>query len=330
MAHSGQATILCEHNQLDAARAHLQSGAEQLGQVGGAWVALLLYRAQARVQQAQGNWTEALEALDRAYQSGQKAQVNLVVTQAAALRARLHLAQGNLVDAETWAANSGLSSNDPEAKRPGLREVEYISLARVLNTQGRHAEALSLLEKLLKSAEAEGRIGSAIAILVLECLVFKMKDNKVRALECLEQALTLAEPEGHIRIFVDEGEPMREVLNSWRAEISRRKNLTQAQRRLLAHTDKLLAAFSNDVSRLTPAHKPAHSLVYQPALVDPLSSRELEVLHLIAEGLSNLAIAEKLFLSAGTVKVHIKHIYSKLDVNSRTQAVARLRELNLP
>jgi LuxR family maltose regulon positive regulatory protein len=282
------------------------------------------------VQQAQGNWTEALEALDRAYQSGQKAQVNLVVTQAAALRARLHLAQGNLVDAETWAANSGLSSNDPEAKRPGLREVEYISLARVLNTQGRHAEALSLLEKLLKSAEAEGRIGSAIAILVLQCLVFKMKDNKVRALECLEQALTLAEPEGHIRIFVDEGEPMREVLNSWRAEISRHKNLTQVQRRLLAHTDKLLAAFSNDVSRLTPAHKPAHSLVYQPALVEPLSSRELEVLHLIAEGLSNLAIAQKLFLSTGTVKVHIKHIYSKLDVNSRTQAVARLRELNAP
>jgi LuxR family maltose regulon positive regulatory protein len=91
----------------------------------------------------------------------------------------------------------------------------------------------------------------------------------------------------------------------------------------------LLGAFSADALQLTPTHKPANLSVYQPALVDPLSSREREVLHLIAEGLSNDAIAQKLFLSTSTVKVHLKHIYSKLDVNSRTQAVARLHELKL-
>jgi LuxR family maltose regulon positive regulatory protein len=141
MAHSGQANILCEHNHLDAAHAHLQLGAEQLERVGGVWVALVHYRALARVQQAQGNWAEALEALDRAYWNGQSAQVSFVTTQAAALRARLHLVQGDLGDAEIWAANSGLGLNDPEANHPGLREVEYLSLARVLNTQGRHTEA---------------------------------------------------------------------------------------------------------------------------------------------------------------------------------------------
>lgn len=330
MAHSGQATILCEHNHLDAAHIHLQSGAEQLERVGGAWVALLHYRALARVQQAQGNWIDALDTLDRAYQSGQSAQVSLVVTQAAALRARMHLAQGDVEAAETWATTSGLNPDDLESSHPGLRDVEYLSLARVLNAQGRHAEALSLLERLLKSAEAEGRIGSEIAILVLQSLVFQIQNNRARALECLEHTLTLAEPEGYIRIFVDEGEPMREAIRSWKFATGKRKGLTEVQKRLMAYTDKLLEAFNDNALPLPMTNEKDNSLVHQPTLVGPLSARELEVLRLIAEGLSNLAIAQKLFLSAGTVKVHLKHIYAKLDVNSRTQAVARLRELNLP
>jgi len=97
----------------------------------------------------------------------------------------------------------------------------------------------------------------------------------------------------------------------------------------MVYADKLLAAFSGSATQLPIASEPTNSPVLQASLVDPLSARELEVLHLIAEGLSNDAIAQKLFLSTGTVKVHLKHIYGKLDVNSRTQAVARLRELNL-
>ena len=130
---------------------------------------------------------------------------------------------------------------------------------------------------------------------------------------------------------------MGEAIRNWRLATGRHKNPTAVQARLMAYTDRLLQAFINNSPQLPiiaqhplRTNEPASSPVLQSSLVEPLSSRELEVLHLIAEGLSNLAIAQKLFLSTGTVKVHIKHIYSKLDVNSRTQAVARLRELNAP
>jgi LuxR family maltose regulon positive regulatory protein len=144
------------------------------------------------------------------------------------------------------------------------------------------------------------------------------------ALECLEQALTLAEPEGYIRIFVDEGEPMRELISNWQVGMGRPKDLKEAPTRLMAYPEKLLKAFPQYGSPLPDKNKQANSL-----LIEPLSARELEVLHLIAEGLSNDGIAQKLFLSTSTVKVHLKHIYGKLQVNSRTQAIARLRELNL-
>ena len=122
---------------------------------------------------------------------------------------------------------------------------------------------------------------------------------------------------------------MREVIRSWRSETGRQKDLTKAQTRLLAYADKLLEAFITESLQLPIAGENPHSLVHSPDLVEPLTGRELDVLRLIAEGLSNQAIAQKLFLSTGTVKVHLKHIYGKLDVNSRTQAVARLHELNL-
>ena len=212
MAHGGLAHILCERNQLDAALSHAQLGVEQLEQVGGAWAALMLYRALARIQQANGHWTDALDSLDRAYQTGQRTQVNIVVTQAAALRARLQLARGDLEAAAVWAANSGLSPDDPESSHPGLREEEYLTLARVLSAQGKRAEALSFLNRLWQSAEAEERMGSAIVILILQSLILQTQGNTARALMYLERALILAEPEGFVRSFVDEGDPMRALI----------------------------------------------------------------------------------------------------------------------
>ena len=133
--------------------------------------------------------------------------------------------------------------------------------------------------------------------------------------------------QGYIRIFLDEGEPMEKAIRNLRREIGRRKDPTELQTRLAAYADKLLEALTDNTPQFQI--EPANSPVLQASLVDPLSARELEVLHLIAEGLSNDAVAQKLFLSTGTVKVHLKHIYGKLDVNSRTQAVARLHELHL-
>jgi LuxR family maltose regulon positive regulatory protein len=127
-------------------------------------------------------------------------------------------------------------------------------------------------------------------------------------MSALAQALSLAEPEGFIRIFLDEGEPMREVIRIWGLETGRNKNLTELQKRLMVHADKVLKAFPNNAPELPIANEKASLLAHQPTLVDPLSARELEVLHLIAEGLSNDAIAEIVSFT-GTVKVHLNHLW---------------------
>jgi len=326
MAHGGLANVLCEQNQLESAQAHVQLGLELLEHLSGPGAAIWLYRAQVRVQQANGNWPDALDVLDRAYQNGQSNKINFVVTQAGALRARLQLAQGDLGAAEAWGKGSGLSPDDPEADHPGLREVEYLSLARLLVAQGRPAVALSLLERLLKSAETEGWHGSAIAILILQSLAFQTQGNTTRAHARLERALALAEPEGYVRSFLDEGEVMRGLIGRWRAAAGRLSDLTNAQNRLLAYADRLLAAFETPSGKFTSVPPSSAS---PPLLPEPLRDREMEVLRLIARGYSNREIADRLVVGLSTVKTHINHLFQKLGVTSRTQALARAGELGL-
>jgi LuxR family maltose regulon positive regulatory protein len=322
VAHAGLANVLSEQNQLDSALAQVQSGIEQLEQVGGPGATLWLYRTLARVLQAQGNWRGALEAVDLAYLSGQSAQISFVMAQAAASRARLLLAQGDLEAASAWAADSGLDLNDPEASHPGLREIEYLTFARVLAAQGRQAEALSLLDQLFMSAELEERAGSAIQILALQSNILQIQGEATGALECLERALTLAEPEGYIRSFVDEGEPVRTLLFECQAKINRKIGEGDGGQslRLLAYTDQLLAAFPPSGE----ARKPGNE-----TLPEPLSGRELDILSLIAAGQSNQEIAESLTIAVSTVKTHINHLYGKLGANRRTQAITMARDLGL-
>jgi LuxR family maltose regulon positive regulatory protein len=125
-----------------------------------------------------------------------------------------------------WLANSGLSIDDPDTDHAGLREVEYHSFARVLNAQGRHAEALSLLKRLLKAAEAEERFGSVIAILNMQTFLFHKQASMANAQECLEQALILAEPEGYERTFVDEGSSMRLLLADFYSRLKQRMSIS--------------------------------------------------------------------------------------------------------
>lgn len=308
MAHGGLAHIFYERNQLDAALDHVKVGVEQLELVGGAWSSLVLNRTLARIQQTQGNWTEALDALERAYQNGQRTQVKVVLTQTAALRARLQLAQGELEAAVQWAADSGLSVDDAKAGHPGLREEEYLVFARVLNAQNRHAETQFLLNRLLRSAEAEGRIGSAITILVLQCLSLRTQGNPAGALTLLARALALGEAEGYCRVFLDEGEPMADLLRQ-----------TRLRDPSASYANRLLAAFSTNEFQ----HRTAD------LLPEPLSSRELEVLHLLATGASNQDIAARLFIAVSTVKKHMGHILVKLDTPNRGQAIVRARNLGL-
>jgi LuxR family maltose regulon positive regulatory protein len=237
-----------------------------------------------------------------------------------------------LAEAQGWVRERGLSVDDDLSY---LREFEHVTLARVLiadykSDQADRSmhEAMELLERLLKAAEEGGRMGSVIEILMLLALAHEAQGNIASALAPLERALALAEPEGYVRIFVDEGLPMAHLLSA-----------AAANGIMPDYIGKLLAAFeseeqpglagrqpgpgkSEDKSYLPPA-PPA-----QP-LIEPLSQRELEVLQLIAQGLSNREISERLFLALSTVKGHNRIIFGKLQVQRRTEAVARARELGL-
>jgi LuxR family maltose regulon positive regulatory protein len=174
----------------------------------------------------------------------------------------------------------------------------------------------------LNSAQAEGRNGSLIAIRVLQALILQAQGDMARALTFLEHALVLAEPEGYIRTFVDEGPQMATLL---------RKVHTRAT--MPDYVAKLLAAFRKDEGgrlkdEVVPNVFHPSSLIPQP-LVEPLSKRELEILSLIAQGLTNIEIVQQIFISTHTVKVHTRNIYGKLDVNSRKQAVTKARTLGL-
>jgi len=225
--------------------------------------------------------------------------------QFSAWQVRIWLAQGKLELASQWVEERDL---DLDGEPAYLREMEHIALARIFIAQRKLAEADRLLQRLIETAEAGGRTSRMIEILILQALAFQLGGDNDRAMTTLEIALTLAEPEGFIRIFVDEGPPMARLLYE---AISREIAPEYVQR--------LLAAF--------PIDEPEQAA--NSELIEPLSEREIEILQLVAEGLTNLEIASRLYLSPNTVKAHTRNIYGKLGVNNRTQAGVRARALGL-
>ena len=267
--------------------------------------------AQARILEAQGDLDGALELLyeaERLYARDFFPNVRPV----AALVTRLWIAQGRLGEALGWAREQGLSVSDTPHY---LREFEHITLARILlarsqNDRTNHSilEAMGLLERLLKAAEEGGRTGSVIEILILQALAHQAQGDIPSALTPLQQALKLAEPEGYVRMFVDEGQPMTTLLQE------------AAKYGITPNYVRDLLTATGSAEDKTPVKQ---------VLIEPLSPRELEVLHLMAAGLSNQEISERLFLALGTVKGHNQKIFGKLQVQRRTEAVARARELGL-
>jgi LuxR family transcriptional regulator, maltose regulon positive regulatory protein len=195
--------------------------------------------------------------------------------------------------------------------------VDRLTSARLLLAQGRHREALPLLEELGETAEAAGRTGDLIKILALQALALWAAGKKERAVSTVAGALAVAEPEGYVRTFVDEGAPMAELLSEVLEALQRGRLDPPIPTHYLR---KLLVALERDDA---VARSPAKRLP------EPLSGRELEVLQLVAAGKTNRQISSELFVSVGTVKTHLNNLYRKLDARSRTQAVARGRELNL-
>ena len=221
----------------------------------------------------------------------------------------------------TGRAKQGLSAHDDLTY---LHEFEHISLTRVLlacyqSDRADHSlrEAVGLLERLLDAAEAGGRTGRVIEILVLQVLAHQLQDDIPAALVPLQRALMLAEPEGYVRIFVDEGPSMAQLL---RQAAIRRIMPTYTARLLAAFEAKQLPYAGKSPLPISPASQP---------LIEPLSERELEVLRLLGTDLSGPEIARKLMVSLNTMNTHTKNIYSKLGVNNRRAAVRRAEEIEL-
>ncbi|HSJ53288.1 MAG TPA: LuxR C-terminal-related transcriptional regulator, partial [Anaerolineae bacterium] len=270
----------------------------------------------ATVFQAQSKLPEANQALAEA--SRVMGEHPLEVRSTAwlgATRATLWLAQGKLAEARHWAETRGLS---PEGEIGYTNEVEYRALVRLLLAEGRVDEALGLLSRLQGATEPTGRQGHLIEVLVLQAVAWQMQGDTPSALVVLERALRLAQPEGYVRVFLDEGQPIETLLRLGIAQWDKDD--------VGAYARKLLAAFyAHEADRpVSPA-----ATVQAETLTEPLSERELEVLHLVAAGWSNREIADKLVISVRTVKKHVENIHGKLGVSNRTQAAARARELNL-
>ena len=307
----GMSEVHREHDDLQAAMQQLLRS-QELGEAIGLPQNRYRWRvAMARIRQAEGDLGGALDLLNEA----ERVYVGDFFPNARpvpALRARAWVAQGTLGEALDWAREQGLSADDDLSY---LREFEHITLARVLLARytDEHAEhsvyeATRLLERLLRAAEAGGRTGRVIEILVLQALAHQVRRDIPAALACLERALTLAEPEGYVRVFIDEGAPMASLLRAAAKQGTTRN-----------YVRRLLAAVSETRQ---------DSQVRQ-ALIDPLSERELDVLRLLGTELDGPAIARELMVSLNTVRTHTKNIYAKLAVTNRRAAVRRAAELGL-
>jgi LuxR family maltose regulon positive regulatory protein len=314
-----QGRIESEQHDLDAAVRHLTEGialVERWGEAG----AISGYTGLARVRQAQGDERGALEAIQTAQRLAERFDAMQVDDISVALcRARLWIGQGNLEAVARWAEERGLADDlDLETLHREIRTTsslyrvfEYATLAWLRIVQDRPQDALRVLGPLLQATEEGGWLMYGIEVLALQALALQARGDTTRALTALERALDLAAPGGFVRLFVEKGAPMAQLLY-------------QAAARGIAaqFAGRLLAAF--------PASQAPEPFRETPAeMIEPLSERETEVLQLVAAGLSNREIAQRLFLSVSTIKVHTYNIYSKLGVHSRTQAVAKARALGV-
>lgn len=301
--HTGMADVLRERNELEQASHHLDVVTE-LGEDNGLPQNPYRWRlVAARIRQATGDIDGALalyDDADRRYFTDFSPRVR----PPSALRARMLITQRRLADAARWARDEGVSADD---ELTYVREFEHATLARLLVAQNRPGDALGLLARLLRAAQEGSRTGSVLDVLVAQSLAFDASGDAASALDALERAAELAEPEGYVRVFLDEGPPMASLLK-------------RAAARPTA---------SNAVTALANAFTPPRRVLANQGLVEPLSERELEVLRLLQGDLDGPGIANELFVSLNTVRTHTKNIYAKLGVSSRRAAVRRGAELGL-
>lgn len=316
LVHIGMGTILYERDDLDAAERELKRGialAERTCEVGNL---VSGYITLSRVQRARGDEAGALATADAAGRVARDAGADCQIAIAGAWMARLHLVRGDLARAasiDRWRAEAA------DGAAVAARSVDRLTSARLLCAQGRNDEALRLLAEAREAAEATGRMGELIETLALEAIALRGEDKATLAAEALARALALAESEGYVRTFVDEGPAMAALLSEM---------LDARQRREASVTHPVHPHYAR---KILSTMERGRSNVASTAvtLPEPLSEREKDVLHLIAVGMTNRQIAAELFVGEGTVKTHAINIYRKLDAHSRTHALAKARSLQL-
>jgi LuxR family transcriptional regulator, maltose regulon positive regulatory protein len=280
--------------------------------------------AQARLRESAGDLQAALALLDEARHVYIKNPIP-DTHPVDALKANLYLKQGRLDQARAWVRERGISAADEIIY---LNEFSDLVFARVLIAEYRTSriesslvQAVGLLERLQKAAEAQHRVGRVIETLAALSLAYQAQGNLPLARSALARALDLAQPEGYLRLFVDSGEPMRLLLLDYQSSIEKQPG--GQSHTIWGDVDRLISAFDRSGLEQSTAN-PKNS-----SLVEPLSERELEVLRLIAKGLSNTEISQRLVLALSTVKGHNLRIFGKLQVQNRTEAVVRARDLGL-
>ena len=314
----GIADLLCERNDLEEALAHVKQGLALLPWWGKSDDLALAYATLGRIHLGQANTEDATEALEKARQvvqtSGLFPEAPHVVELA---QVKLWLAQGDLQAAACWAASVERRFG-PHDAFTFENEMTHIAQARALIALHKLEEAIHLLSHLEEIDRSAQRIGRVIEILLLESLAMQEKGNSAAAMLALTDCLTLAAPEGYMRIFLDEGPRMQMLLAQWLAQAGA-SPLHDYAIHLLSQFDALLrtATVAQEKSSLSAS------------TADLLSQRELEVLQLLALGKTNQEIAGQLIVARGTVKAHAASIYRKLDATNRTEAVARARRLGI-
>lgn len=304
-AYVGMGNALRERNQLAEAVQFLTDGLEIAEQHQIAGILRPGYVTLARVRWAQGDSDAAMQAMKRAVASAMEQSMPRTLIHVTSHQMLLHIKSGNLRPVAEWIDNYDLSATETVVYQ---RELQLVVLARYLIADKKPEKAIPLLQRLADSARAMGRFGNLIEDLAILASAYQHCGNQEKALTTLQEALALGATEQFIRSFADEGETMADLIK----QLAPHSHHATYIREILEAIDRSAAHASN-----------------QDMLFEELSERELEVLRLLAVGLSNREIAEQLIIGNSTVKTHTLNIYRKLDTRNRTEAVTRAQILGI-